>query len=432
MGNGPSVVVIGGGAAGMMAALVAARAGACVTLVEANDRVGKKLLATGNGRCNLTNVAAVPANYHGASPAFVSRVLDGFPVSRTLAFFDGLGVSPVTEEQGRVFPRSRQASAVLDCLRWAIEESGVDLRCGAEVVSIRAGRDGLHVALANGQELAADRAILATGGKAAPATGARGGGYALARALGHSIREPFPALVPLELAGRHLKALAGVRVQGRATVLVDGRPADTADGEILFADYGASGPAVMAVSRAAAQVLAADSNRAGFARTGGPGAGRVALSLDLLPDVASPAVAAQIVQRFAAHPGRSLLACLVGFLHKRLAAAILKAAGVDPESPASEARPDLANHVAATLADWRFEVIGTTGWAAAQVTAGGVDTGEVDPATLASRRCPGLFLVGEVLDVDGDCGGFNLQWAWSTGALAGAAAAGTGPESLPG
>ncbi len=406
------VAVIGGGAAGMMAAIVAARAGARVVLFEGNDRVGKKLLTTGNGRCNLTNTGASPADYHGA-PGLAAAVLPRFDPAAAVAFFEAAGLACVVEDRGRVFPRCGQASAVQDVLRFELDEAGVEVRGGAEVSALTRTGGGFELRLAppigtegDGERVSADRVVLATGGRAAPGTGSRGQGYALAQALGHTIVEPFPALVQLRLASPHLAALAGVRVEAHVTLRRYGFPAATATGELLFADYGVSGPTVLAVSREAAEALA----RGEHPR----------LEANLLPDLDAPAVAAELQRRAAAHPARTLQGLLVGLVHKRLILPLLKEAGLSPDGPA-EALPRLGE--AGLLTAWGFDVTATTGWTGAQVTAGGVAADEVDPLSLESTKAPGLFLAGEVLDVDGDSGGYNLQWAWASGFVAGRGAA---------
>jgi len=406
------VAVIGGGAAGLMAAVAAARAGATVTLFEANDRVGRKLLATGNGRCNLTNVGAGPADYHGAR-ALVEAVLPGFGPADAVAFFEAEGLATVVEDRGRVFPRCGQASAALDVLRFALDEAGVEVRCGAEVTSLVREPDGFSLGLGAGARLRLDRVVLATGGRAAPGTGSRGQGYVLAAGLGHTLVEPVPALVQLRLASPHLKALAGARFEGRATLHVAGSVEGSAEGEVLFADYGASGPAVLSVSRDAAEALA----RGEHPR----------LEVNLLPDRDAEAVSAELKRRATAHPARTSSELLVGLVHKRLILPLLKDLALPHDRPAGELTPaDLAD-LSRLLTAWTFEVTATTGWTGAQVTAGGVAGDEVNPDTLESRKAPGLFLAGEVLDVDGDSGGYNLQWAWASGWVAGTSAAAPAP-----
>jgi predicted Rossmann fold flavoprotein len=417
--DGPTVAVIGGGAAGLMAAIAAARAGARVVLFEGNDRVGKKLVTTGNGRCNLTNLGAGPADYHGA-PALVQAVLPRFTPADAVAFFEAEGLATVVEDRGRVFPRTGQASAVLDVLRFALDEAAVDVRCGTEVTAVTRTTPGFELAVSSTGDgervttrVTADHVVLTTGGRAAPGTGSRGQGYALARALGHAIVEPFPALVQLRAASPHLKALAGVRVEGRVTVRVTGQPPATALGEVLFTDYGLSGPAVLSASRTAAEALV--HGRA------------VTLELSLLPDRDASTVTELLLARRRAHPTRTTQALLVGLVHKRVILPLLKDLALPADRPSAElSDPDLAD-LARQMTAWSLAITATTGWTGAQVTAGGIAADEVDPTTLESRKAPGLYLAGEVLDVDGDSGGYNLQWAWASGWVAGRSAGAAPP-----
>ena len=412
--DGPTVVVIGGGAAGLMAAIAAARAGARVVLFEGNDRVGKKLVTTGNGRCNLTNVGASAADYH-AGRALVQAVLPRFTPGQAVAFFEEAGLQCRVEDRGRVFPLTGQASAVLDVLRLLVDEVGATVRTGSTVTAVTRAGQGFDLRVATSDEserveerVRADRVVLATGGRAAPGTGSQGQGYALAGALGHAIVEPFPALVQLRAASPHLKALAGARVEARVTVRVTGGGEAEADGEVLFADYGLSGPAVLSVSRTAAEALA-------HGRT-------VTLELSLLPGRDASAVAELLQARRRSHPTRTTHELLVGLVHKRVIVPLLKDLALPTDRPSAElTATDLAD-LARRLTAWSFAVTATTGWTGAQVTAGGIAADEVDPTTLESRKAPGLFLAGEVLDVDGDSGGYNLQWAWASGWVAGRSA----------
>ena len=448
------VIVVGGGAAGMVASIAAARAGAAVTLLERMPRVGKKLLATGNGRCNLANARLEPGRFHGEHPGFAGGALGRFGLDETLAFFRALGVEPREEEGGKIFPRSGQASAVLDLLRHELARLGVDVRCDHDVRRLAPRRGGGWDVQAAAASFSAGAVVLAGGGRASPQLGSNGSGHAIAAALGHLIVEPFPALTRIRVRSPWLRQLKGVKLEARATLragdqgpghphpalsprgrgigrivdisprgrgidqIVDisprGRGVDreigTAAGEVLFTETGLSGPPILDLSRTAGA----------RARAGLP----TILSLDLCPEIGADELAGVIGARFAARGGDPAELPLVGFLHKRLIAPVLRDAGVaDPAQPAAALGAARIAALAALLKDWRFEVAGTDSWSDAQVTAGGVDTAGVDPATLASRRAPGLYLAGELLDVDGDCGGFNLQWAWSSGFVAGTEAA---------
>jgi predicted Rossmann fold flavoprotein len=408
------VAIIGGGASGMVAAIAASRAGAEVRLFEKGERVGRKLLATGNGRCNLTNIDLDPVHFHGQVPTFSRSVLARHDSDWTLRLFEDLGITPVVEERGRVFPRSGQASSVLDVLRWRMEELGVQVLCGGTVQAVERTAGAFRVVAdpvpPAGPGGTADRVVLATGGRAAPGLGADGSGYLLARSLGHRILEPFPALAPLRLSSPWLRQLQGTRFDGAVEVLCRGRVVAQSQGEVLFTDHGASGPAVMDVCRAAGECL-----QAGDA---------VHLNVRLVADLEPEVLRQEVARRFEHLPHRPASAVLVGFLNKRLIPAVLRESGVtDLEQPAAGVAAAVRGRIADTLRSWSFEVIGTGPWAGAQVTAGGVDVADVDPDTLESRLVPGLFLAGEVLDVDGDCGGFNLQWAWASGHVAGENAA---------
>ncbi len=403
------VAVVGGGAAGLTAAIAAASAGAGVTVLERLDRVGKKILATGNGRCNLSNTDLDIEHYHGANPRFAYSALGRFDFFRTMAFFESLGIAWKVEEGGKVFPMSDQASSVLDVLRYQVEALGIEVSCASGVGKI-SGREGnFTLELAGGGQVRAHRVVIATGGRAAPNLGSDGSGYGLARQLGHNVAEPFPALVPLKLAAGFLKSISGVKFIGSAAVLAGGRPVKTAAGEILFTDYGISGPPVLALSRTANERLRG---------------GRVWLKLNPFSGMSRDELRQLVDRRLETQAAKSLEFSFVGLINKRLIPVLLKEAGVkDPRKPAGQIAGAEREAVLSILQDWRFEVTGSRAWPSAQVTAGGVDVSEVDQKTMESKIAPGIFFAGELLDIDGDCGGYNLQWAWSSGFTAGESAA---------
>lgn len=404
------IVVIGGGASGMVAAIVAARRGARVTILERMQRVGKKLLATGNGRCNLTNLTPSAEHYHGGGARMALGVIGRFGVADTMKFFEKLGLVLRPEEDGKVFPATDQASAVLDLLRDELDRLGVETVCEAAVQRVEKNGPRFNCVTADGRAFPADRVIVAAGGKSSPNLGSNGGGFKIAESLGHAIVPPVPALVQLKIDAPFLKQLQGVRVQGAVEVRVGGEPRRREAGEILFTDYGLSGIAVMDLSRIAAQALEAHQP--------------VTVALDLFPAIPEDELAAQMQQRFAAHPARTVEFSLVGLLHKRVAAVVLRAAGIEsPGRPCGELPEEQVRALAALMKQWRLPCVGTQSWMFSQVTAGGVDARQVDRRTLESKIVPELFFCGEVLDVDGDCGGYNLQWAWSSGHAAGTHAA---------
>lgn len=409
-----SILIIGGGAAGMVAGIAAARRGAQVRILERMSRVGRKLLATGNGRCNLTNRNPDPACYHGScAGGFMTKVFHQFDVDRTLAFFRELGVEPRVEEGGLVYPASGQASSVLDVLRYELERLGVETLCDVNVGRVEPrGGGGIRCLATDGGHFDADRVIVACGGKSSPNLGSNGGGFKLAEALGHTVAEPFPALVPVTLDAPYLKQLDGVRADARATVCVDGQPRRAETGELQFTACGLSGVAMFQLSR-----IFSDPRNHGH---------ELAVHVDLFPAVDAADLVAALAARFEASPGKTLEFSLVGLLHKKLIPAVLREAGLAEQrtQPCGTIDAEAVQRLATLMKDWQLRATGTQSWMHSQVTAGGVVADEVDGRTLESHRAPGVFFCGEVLDIDGDCGGFNLQWAWSSGHVAGVHAAG--------
>ncbi|TDB37828.1 MAG: aminoacetone oxidase family FAD-binding enzyme [Actinobacteria bacterium] len=384
----PSIAIIGGGAAGLSAAIAAARLGASVTVLEAAPRVGKKILVTGNGRCNLTNTAVAPAAYN--QPAFVEPVLAEYNADAIRDFFGELGLLTYADDEGRVYPVSNAANSVLDVLRLECAHLGVAERCGFEVMGILEADGGFQVASRDGETISADAVVVTTGG----------GEGSLLSALGHGSVAPVPVLGPLTTELAPIRGLSGVRVRCAASLLDDaGEPVATERGELLFRDYGVSGIMIFDLSRALER-------------------GRT-LSIDFFPDIASDAFAALIAKRCAELSWRSADTFFDGMLQSRVAIAVLRAAGIDPKTPVAELR---AVTLASLLKDFRLAVTGRGDASQAQVTRGGAPVAEFDPRTLASRIAPGVFAAGEVLDVDGRCGGFNLHWAWASGIVAGQSA----------
>lgn len=401
------VLVVGGGPAGMTAAIAAARQGARVTLLERMQRVGKKLLATGNGRCNLSNSNLDEANFHGAWPGFAMAVLRQFDLEATLRFFHELGVPVVGEPDGKLYPHSGQASSVLDVLRYEMERLGVAIVADTRAQSVTALPGGFECQCTNGFSCRAARVVVAAGGQAVPNLGSNGTGFKIAQALGHSLIEPFPTLVQVCVRAPYLKHLAGLRLEGEVSVWLKGACARRKSGEVLFADYGLSGPPVLQVSRLVAEKASE--------------ASPVELRLDLFPEDSEEGLAEFLRNRVAGAPQKTGEFGLVGWLHKRLIPVVLRQAGIeDLQRCCGDWSDAEIRSLAGVLKHWRMEATGTKSWMDAQVTAGGVDVAEVEAETLESRIVPGVYFCGEVLDVDGDSGGYNLQWAWSSGYVAGA------------
>lgn len=404
------ILIAGGGAAGMIAAITAGRLGADVTILERNARVGKKILATGNGRCNFTNINADVSYYHGNNPGFARGALDGFSIKDTIRFFEELGIEHKVEELGKVFPMSDQASSILDVLLYEMNRIGVRIVCDACVKEIAKEKGEFAVKLENGSIYRGDRVILAAGGKAMPSTGSDGNGYYLAAGLGHRITDIFPALVQLMLEGSFFKQIDGVKIVGTAEVLHNGKSIAKDRGDILFANYGVSGPPILQISRKAGELL--NEGKEAFLR------------IVMMDQMTGDELRSILKRRFVNDPGKPADFCLVGFVNKRLIPVVLAEAGVkDAKRPAAGLSIKDREAVADVLTDWRFRIRGTKSWPSAQTTAGGVDTDEIDQDTMGSLLVEGLYFAGEIIDIDGCCGGFNLQWAWSSGYVAGRCAA---------
>ena len=394
-------IIIGGGAAGLAAAVFLTREkpSARVLVLEKNPRVGKKLLATGNGTCNLTNIHADATRYHGA-PALAGDVLKALTIPQTLDFFTSIGVDCVTRLDGKVYPASEQAGAVLDALRLTAEAQGVTLVCDTKVTTLQKTKHGWSVST-DGATYITPYVLVTVGGAAAPALGGSAEGYRLLTDHGCRKTPLFPSIVQLRTATDFVRAVKGIRVDAALRLCLNGKEVARQTGEVLFTDYGLSGPAVMYASRPAA-----DWER--------QKKGELTAHLDLLPDWSLYDLTARVAAR-GRLPGRTLEDLLTGLVHKRVGQTVLRVAGVLPLTrPVDTLTAQEAAQIAATLKDWAIPVTGTQGFGGAQVTAGGIAADEVVAATLEIKRLPGVYAAGEVLDVDGDCGGFNLQFAWSS------------------
>ncbi len=404
MPDGFHTAIIGAGASGLMAAIAAGRVRPrSVVLLEKEARVGRKLLATGNGRCNLLNASVDPARYHGGGAPGALSLLKRFSPAWAVETFAAIGLVCREEDEGRVYPFSGQSNAVLDTLRAACGRLNVETRCGAAVVRVSRERGGFLLETSDGGRLRAARVIVAAGGAASPVYGADGAAHRLLASLGHAITPVFPALAPLAVPPEGIRGLKGVRVRAALTLLADGNPVRAETGEALFSDVSVSGVAAMQLARAAAESFAAGRH--------------VSLSILLMaPDAAR----AETSRRAEMLRGEAAEHFFVGLLHPRVAMCLLRVAQIAPDTPVGA---ETAARLTPLLSDWRLPVVGVAPMAQAQVTAGGARMDQFDPETLESRLVPGLFACGEALDVDGDCGGYNLMWAWASGWAAGAEAA---------
>ena len=412
------VAVIGGGAAGLSAAIFAAQtlreagSDASVTVVDGARRLGAKILVAGGGRCNVTHHHVTPEDYNGPRKV-IRNVLRAFDEHRTVAWFASLGVELRREPTGKLFPVTDQARTVLDALLTRCRQLGVMVLTGHRVADCRMAEDRWHVAcstcdtLHQAVHVQARRVVLATGGRSLPRTGSDGGAYAMLARLGHTVTDTHAALVPLVLdAGFFHAALSGISHEVDLATFVDGRQADRRTGSLLWTHFGISGPVVMDASRH--WVIADDQGRQGQLRA------------NLLPG-RSFADVDRLLQP--AGTGRTLGQRLAALLPRRVADAIVSHAGASNATAMNQLSREHRRSLVHALTDLHLPVVRHRGWNDAEVTAGGVPLAEVDHRTMASRRADRLHLIGELLDVDGRIGGFNFQWAWATGHLAGVAAA---------
>lgn len=399
------IIIVGGGAAGIMAAILCHDMGMNSAIVEGNDRVGKKILTTGNGRCNISNKYTEENRYHSENPEFFKAALKGFKVSDTINFFSSMGLPLVTLEEGKMYPMSLQASSVLDVMRFALEDRGIPVYLNSKVKSIKQSKKVFNIETANKENFQCKKLILACGGKAAPATGSDGSGFTLAKSLGHSIINPIPAIVQLKLDYKNLKALSGVKFNGIAEIYVEDKLTRREFGEILFTDYGISGPPILQLSRAASYALSKGKN--------------VSIKVDMMYSMKSEALENFFEDHFAMFSHRSVHDAFIGIINKKIIPILLKEAGVfNIHKSCADLEYKEKKSIYNLLKNWQFKVTDTNSFGSAQVTAGGVNTREINAETMESKLVPNLYFAGEILDVDGDCGGFNLQWAWSSAYLA--------------
>lgn len=396
-----TIGIIGGGASGMAAALAAAEnPQAQVILLERQARVGRKLQATGNGRCNLSNLHAGQGGYHGENPTFARYALEAFPPEKTLEWFRQLGLFTVAEDSGRVYPYSDQANSVVDVLRFALEKPNIQVRLGVTVDKVRKTQDGFRLEF-GGETLECKKLIVACGGLAGTKLGGTMSGYQLLRSLGHRCTKLRPTLVQLKTGWGGIAGLKGVRANCHAAIFRDGQLFRESSGELQFTDYGLSGPVIFEISRDVCQ-----------------GKGDWLCRLDFLPEIPEETLKDELLRRKTnALPASELL---TGILHNRLGRVLTQAVGISSNCPISQLSDYELSQAAAAVKGFEVELTEPMGMDSAQVTAGGILTSEFEETTMESILVPGLYACGEVLDIDGDCGGYNLQWAWSSGRLAGA------------
>jgi predicted Rossmann fold flavoprotein len=415
------LIIIGAGAAGLMAAVTARDLGIDTAILESNDRIGKKILMTGDGRCNITNestatgtdeAVSLSRKYHSSQAGFPLTVLQQFGIRQTIDFFSALGLPLTRLKEGLMYPMSLQAASVLDIFQLALEDRNVPVYLNNKVLDITVSKEHPRFTIKCQTETeeqvvyTSEYLFLCTGGLTGPNTEKDSPSYTLAERLGHTLVEPVPAIVQLKLHYPNLKVLSSIKFQGQAHIIVNGKVLRSESGEIGFTDYGISGPVALQLSRIAAYHLARGE--------------AVTVSVDLMPGRTEEEVIEFLDMHWESFGHRTVSDSLVGIFNKKLVPVLLKEAGIDqqPDLLCQDLSRKTKEKFYRILKRWEFKVTDTNGFANAQVTAGGIDTTELIEGTLESKLVPGLFLAGELIDVDGDFGGYNLQWAWSSGYVA--------------
>lgn len=398
------LIIVGGGASGLMAAILAKDFGLDVAIVEGTDRVGKKILTTGNGRCNISNssISYPFKNYHSSNKDFFINALNSFSIDDTRNFFLSLGLPIIELEDNKLYPQSLQASSVVDIFRLAIEDRNIPLYTNCKVKTIHK-KNKFKLSTDNDEfnEFSCRKLLLCCGGKSAVKTGSDGSGHKLAENLGHKVTKLMPGIVQLKLDYPRLKGLSGIKFDGKVSLISNKKIIREEFGEILFTDYGISGPPILQISSTVSRCLNKNED--------------VWIKVDMMPDKILDEVSNVIYGHLSMFSHRSISNSLIGVLNKKLIPILLKDIGVDNiHIPCFDLDWQYQNELINRLKDWKFKCIGTKEFQNAQVTVGGIDTNEVDSNTLESKIVKDLYFAGELLDVDGDCGGFNLQWAWSS------------------
>ncbi|NLJ95992.1 MAG: NAD(P)/FAD-dependent oxidoreductase [Clostridiales bacterium] len=399
------IIIVGAGASGLMAAITAARNGRSVLIIEQKEKAGKKILATGNGKCNFTNMYQSPDCYRSDDSTFVSTVLSSFDTKSTLDFFKELGIYP-KERNGYIYPNSEQAASMVSVLLMECERLKVKIAYNEKVVNISQPDFTLTTLNKDYKESTyrVARLILATGGMATPKLGSDGSGYKLAKLLGHKVNKPLPALVSLKSPDKFCKTISGVRIQAKVRAYTERTLLSQEEGEIIFTDYGISGIPIMQLSRFVAKAL--DSHK------------KVHLVLDFLPEKSIGEVK-NILKYRCKSSWKTIEQMMVGMFNHKLNYVMIKKAGLDPQYPCNYIKDGKLKDLAEEIKNFKININNTNTFDFAQVTTGGVLTSEINPLSMESKVKNNLFLTGELIDVDGTCGGYNLQWAWSTGYIAG-------------
>lgn len=400
------IAVIGGGASGLMAAITAKKSGKEVIILERKDRILKKVLITGNGRCNITNVNANISNYFGKNISSVENILNRFTPQDTMDFFNELGIICDEENRGKVYPLSGQASSVVDALRFEAEKLGIKIETEFYVRKIEKDGFKFRIYSEDRKKIEAGRVIIAAGGQSYPELGSNGSGFELAKELGHSVTKLSPSIVQLKTEKYQVKGLQGIKTDVAVTAYGDNKKICTYDGELLFTDYGISGNVVFNISF----VMPLYKN--------------VEFEIDFMEKFDYNELYEMLKERKRILSHLTMENYFNGMINKKLGQFLSKVSGIEKLSkPVKDLNDSDIRKLCTVLKKYRVKILETTGFKNAQVTAGGVSLDEVNTETLESKIVKGLYFSGEVLDVYGECGGFNLQWAWASGHIAGENAA---------
>jgi len=397
--NNEKLIIIGAGASGLVAAIVSAKAGVNVTLLEQNNKIGKKILASGNGKCNISNRYIDTHHYHSQNPDFVASVLKAYPYAVIEKFFTSMGIALIEGSDGKVFPMSLQASTVVELLEYEAKKVGVEILCDCRVNSI--SKEGKLFCLETSQGTkTAQKLLIASGSPAAPQLGGSNSGYAFATKMGHSLIPRHPSLVQLCSEEPWVKGCAGVKVAGIAKLYANGEYITEKKGDLLFTNYGISGLAILDLSREVSTRLATFDY--------------CELSLDLMPELSKEKLTNLLLARVAKESEKPLGLWLQGVINKKLIAIILEQSRCKVRTEDALNRKEI-NKLVHAIKNLKLSITDTKGFKGAEVSTGGVNTTEVNPQTMESKLIPNLFFSGEVLDVDGDRGGFNFHFAWVCG-----------------
>lgn len=397
------IAVIGGGASGLMAALCASRGGNRVTLFEKQNKLGRKILVSGNGRCNITNKGISPERYHGENPEFVKAVFSRFGLEDTIEYFQSIGLPTIEEEGGRIFPASLQSSTVVRILEYELERRGVEICTHRKIDGIINSSKGYRLVTAGKEEYDADAVILSAGSCAYPPAGGSRDGYELAVQLKHTINEPFPAILPINIPLKILHRLQGIKWNCSARV-IQNRVLSYSEGEILFTAYGISGPVSLDISRAVNEQVV--------------GSRVPSIIIDLFPRYSINEMK-ECLGRLWNDESKNVAFSLIGIVRTPMNEVLPIIAGIDPKKRVGDLTPGEKEALCKTMKNIMLEPGKPRSFNEAVVAAGGVNVTEINPATMESKISKNCYITGELLDIDGDSGGFNLQFAWSTGAIAG-------------